>query len=159
MVRPPRGDPGGQSGRAGAPARESVATLEIVAPTLTDFYHCLHCETVFAEAGVGRLVHNQQINEYPEEFKAEYLRLCDWVRRAGGRYAGRLHVRIVDAQSPEGFWKTLRHRARTYPLFLLDGRRIAVGWAEAPVEAILEERVGPTGPVPAVAGGGAMRGE
>ncbi len=124
------------------------ATLEIVAHALTYFYHCPHYETAFEGAGIGRIVHNQEINEYPEEFKAEYARLCDWVRATTVRYAGRLRVRIVDAQSPEGFWKTLRYRTRTYPLFLLDGRRIVAGWDEARVDALFQERIGPPVPWP-----------
>lgn len=126
--------------------------LEIVTHTLTYFYHCPHCETAFEGAGIGRPVHDQEINEYPEEFKAEYLRLCDWVRAAAARYAGRLRLRIVDAQSLEGFWKTLRSGARTYPLFLLDGRRIAAGWDEERVEAALRKRFGPPVRAPEAAG-------
>lgn len=138
----------------GTAGRRRISTLEIVAPTLTDFYHCAHCETIFAVAGVGRLVHNQQINEYPEEVKAEYGRLCGWVRETAARYAGRLRLRLVDAFSVEGLWKTLRHRTRTYPLFVLDGRPIAAGWSGAGVERVLRERLGSPGPAPGANAGG-----
>jgi hypothetical protein len=126
----------------------STATLEIVAHTLTYFTHCPHCETALEAVGVGRTAHTQEINEYPEEVKAEYVQLCDWIRAASARYAGRLRIRLIDAQSPEGLWKTLRHRARTYPLFVLDGTRVAVGWPQAQVDAILMEKLGPPRPLP-----------
>lgn len=124
-----------------------AATLEIVAHVLTYFTHCPHCETALEAVGVGSAAHTQEINEYPEEFKAEYVRLCDWIRAASARYPGRLRIRLVDAQSPAGLWKTLRHRARTYPLFVLDGRPVAVGWPPTQVEAILMEKLGPLMPL------------
>ncbi len=129
-----------------------MATLDIVAPTLTYFYHCAHCETALSAVGVGQLVHDQEINEYPEDLKEQYLQLCDWVRALAARHAGRLRVRIVDAQSPLGLWMALRHGARTFPLFVLDGRRIAAGGDLAGVTALLQERLGPPGGQPHAGG-------
>lgn len=120
-----------------------MSTLDIVTPTLTYFFHCAHCETALSAVGVGRLVHDQEINEYPEDIKEQYLALCDWVRALAARHAGRLRVRIVDAHSPRGLWMALRHGARTFPLFVLDGRRLAVGGDLAGVAALLQERLGP----------------
>ncbi|MDQ7849385.1 MAG: hypothetical protein QN152_01070 [Armatimonadota bacterium] len=120
-----------------------MPTLEVVTPTLTYFFHCAHCETALSVAGVGQVVHDQEINEYPEDLKEQYLQLCDWIRALAARHAGRLRVRIVDAYSPRGLWMALRHRARTFPLFVLDGRRIAAGADLASVAALLRERFVP----------------
>jgi len=122
-----------------------MATLDIVTPTLTYFYHCHHCETALSAVGVGQVVHDQEINEYPQDVKEQYLQLCDWVRALAARHVGRLRVRMVDAHSPLGLWMALRHRARTFPLFVLDGRRVAVGGDLAGVAALLRERLGPPG--------------
>jgi hypothetical protein len=80
-------------------------------------------------------VHNQEINEYPEEVKAEYLRISRWVRALRERYSGRVSVRLVDPQSLLGFWRILRHRIRRYPTFLVDGAEVA-GWDGDPEAAI-----------------------
>jgi hypothetical protein len=85
---------------------------------------------------VGKQVHTQEINEYPEEMKADYLRLSEWVREMQKTYGQRVVVRIVDAQSLGGMWKVLRHRIRRFPTFLLnDGEKI-VGWEGNPDGAV-----------------------
>jgi hypothetical protein len=85
---------------------------------------------------VGRQVHTQELNEYPEDVKAEYLRLSEWVRKTRKAHGQRLVVRIVDPQSLGGFWKVLRHRIRRYPTFLVDGVERIVGWEGDPDAAL-----------------------
>lgn len=85
---------------------------------------------------MGRQVHTQEINEYPEDVKAEYLRLSEWVRKTRRTHGQRLVVRIVDPQSLGGFWKVLRHRIRRYPTFLVDGVERIVGWEGDPDAAL-----------------------
>ncbi len=80
-------------------------------------------------------MHNQQVNEYPEEVKAEFLHLSRWVRAVQERYGARVSVRLVDPQSLLGFWRVLRHRIRRYPTFLVDGAEVA-GWDGDPDAAI-----------------------
>ncbi len=126
------------------------STLEVVALVPTDFYHCAHCEVAFEAAGIGGPVHTQQINEYPDDDKAAYARLSDWLRATAGGYAGRLRVRLIDAHTVEGFWLTLRHRARTYPIYILDGERVAVGGDPERLDRVLQDRLGPASPCPQV---------
>jgi hypothetical protein len=126
------------------------STLQIVALVPTDFHHCAHCEVAFEAAGIGQPVHTQQINEYPDEDKAAYARLSDWLRAAVGRYGTRLRVHLIDAHSVEGFWLALRYRARTYPLYILDGERVAVGGDPARLDKTLQDRLGPAAPRPKV---------
>ncbi len=85
---------------------------------------------------MGQQVHTQEINEYPEEIKAEYLRLSEWVRERRKTHGQRLVVRIVDPQSLGGFWKVLKHRIRRYPTFLMDGGERVVGWEGDPDGAL-----------------------
>ena len=81
-------------------------------------------------------MHTQEVNEYPEEVKAEYLRLSDWVRATRKTYGPRVVVRIIDPQSLGGFWKILRHRIRRFPTFFIDGGERLVGWEADPDGAI-----------------------
>jgi hypothetical protein len=116
-------------------------TVEVVAPVLTGFRHCPHCETFLDGACLGDQVHTQEINEYPEEIKADYLRLSEWVHAVQKTYGAQVIVRIIDPQSLGGFWKVLRHRIRRYPTFLIDGAERLVGW-EANPDAALARLVG-----------------
>lgn len=76
-------------------------------------------------------MHNQEINEYPEEVKADYLRLSQWVKALRERHGGQVAIRLVDPQSLLGFWRVLRHCIRRYPTFLIDGAEV-VGWDGEP---------------------------
>jgi hypothetical protein len=85
---------------------------------------------------VGQEVHRQEINEYPDEVKAEFLRLSRWVRSARERYGPRVEIRLADPQSLLGFWRVVRHRIRRYPTFLVDGTERVVGWEGDPEAAL-----------------------
>ncbi len=81
-------------------------------------------------------MHRQEINEYPEDLKADYLRLSEWVRNTRQKYGRRVVIRLVDPQSLGGMWKVLRHRIRQYPTFFVDATERIVGWEGDPDLAI-----------------------
>lgn len=85
---------------------------------------------------MGQRVHTEEINEYPEDLKAEYLRLSEWVRDTRKTYGQQVVVRIVDPQSLGGLWKVLRHRIRRFPTFFVDGGEKVVGWNGDPDGAV-----------------------
>lgn len=85
---------------------------------------------------MGQQVHTQEINEYPEDLKAEYLRLSEWIRNTRKTYGQRVVVRLVDPQSLGGMWKVVRHRVRRFPTFFVDGGEKIVGWEGDPDGAV-----------------------
>ena len=85
---------------------------------------------------MGKEVHRQEINEYPEEIKADYLRLSDWIRNMRRSYGQQVVVRLVDPQSLGGIWKVLRHRIRRFPTFFVGGTERIVGWEGDPDAAV-----------------------
>jgi len=85
---------------------------------------------------VGQQVHTQEINEYPEDLKADYLRLSEWIRNTRKTYGPRVVVRLVDPQSLGGMWKVVRHRIRRFPTFFVDGGEKIVGWQGDPDGAV-----------------------
>lgn len=125
--------------------------LEVIAPVLTAYSHCQHCEVIFDRAEVAAKKHRMDLEEYPEDVKRDYARLCDWVAATAERYRGRLQIKITDPQSLEGIWKALRYRVRRYPTFILNGTDKFVGWQEAAVEAALARLI----PQPAASPAGA----
>ena len=95
---------------------------------------------------MGQRVHTEEINEYPEDLKAEYLRLSEWVRDTRKIHGQQVVVRIVDPQSLGGLWMVLRHRFRRFPTFFVDGAEKIVGWEGNPDGAVsraLAQRVDP----------------
>ncbi len=81
-----------------------------------------------AGLGIGDTVHNQEVNEYPEEMREEYLRLSDWVRETYDTYGRQVWIKVIDPQSLVGMWKHIRYRVHRYPTFVLDGEHIYGGW-------------------------------
>jgi len=81
-------------------------------------------------------VHTEEINQYPEDVKAEFLRLSEWIRAARKLHGARVLIRLVDPQSVGGMWKALRHRIRRYPTFFVDGTERIVGWESDPDAAL-----------------------
>ena len=81
-------------------------------------------------------MHTEEINQYPEDVKAEFLRLSEWIRAARKLHGARVLIRLVDPQSVGGMWKALRHRIRRYPTFFVDGTERIVGWEGDPDAAL-----------------------
>ena len=49
--------------------------------------------------------------------------LSDIIFNVTEKFAGRLVVKITDAQSPQAMWKALRKGIREYPTFLIENDR------------------------------------
>jgi len=86
---------------------------------------------------MGKRVHTQIRLEFPDEVLEDYNRLSAWITELALRYQDRLLIRIIDVQSGLGFWKSLRHWARRYPTFILNGRKCYTGWDKKALEEIL----------------------
>jgi len=81
-----------------------------------------------AGLGIGDKVHNQEINEFPKEWKEEYLRVSNWAKNAAEQFGRGLVITIIDPQSLVGMWKALRYGIRGYPTMIIDGREKFTGW-------------------------------
>jgi hypothetical protein len=119
--------------------------IEILTYAPTEFFHCLHCEVVLQAAGVGQPVHREQRETaLPPDLQAEYASLADWARGVASRFRGRVQVRVVDTASLEGFYKTLRYRARGQPAVILDGALYPAS-DRAALDHAIEERLAQIG--------------
>ena len=118
-------------------------SIEVIAPVLTDLYHCLHCETIFEQADLGRRVHGEQINEYPEDIKEDFLRLSNWLVGLAHRYRDT----VIDSQSFQGFLNSMRYWVRRHPAFIIDGRKEYVGWDKAALDRVLQAQISGKSPI------------
>jgi hypothetical protein len=132
----PEGDPG----RAATPRRPVRVEVITYAPTI--FTHCQHCEVAFGQTGVGDRIRREQAREsLPDDLRAEFAAVADWVHGLLGRHGRRIDVRLIDAASLQGVWKTLRHGTRRYPAVVVEGQERFVGGDLPLAEAEIERRV------------------
>jgi hypothetical protein len=111
--------------------------LEVLAHIPTDFFHCLHCERFVDAVGIGAKVRREGRSSYPPHMLEDAERLAAWLLDVGGRHGERLRVRVVDVQSPEGLWKSVRHCVREYPAFIVNHRTTVTGWDREALERLL----------------------
>ena len=117
-------------------------TVEVLAHAPTAYYHCLHCEFVWHGAGIGESVHREQLDSsLPADLQAEYDELIRGIRRLVEKYCGQVVVKVVDATSLEGVWKSLKYGTRRLPVFVVDGRDRVFGLRWEDVEAAIERRL------------------
>jgi hypothetical protein len=77
------------------------------------------------------------MDEYPPDVKEEYLRLSDWIRELTRNYKDRLLIKLIDAQSILGIYKSLRHWVRKYPTFIVERQEAYTGWDKKRLESLL----------------------
>lgn len=116
-------------------------SVQVIARVLTNFFHCMHCERIFEEAGISQEVRQGELDQYPEDIKQEAARLFNWLSDLVSRYGDQIHIRVIDTQSPEGLVKSLRYWVRKYPTFIVDGRDKVTGWDQDKLEEVLQTRL------------------
>lgn len=128
--------------RPGRPRLWPSAQVEILAYAPTEFYHCQHCEIVWGHLGLGDRLHaEERTNALPADLQAEYAAISDWALQAFDRYGDRLTVKVIDAASIEGVYKAVRHRARRFPSFIIDGHERIVGFDRKRLDSMLADRL------------------
>ena len=115
--------------------------LEIVTKVISSFGQCRRCKILFDEAGFDQKFHQKEMDEYPADLKEEYTKLSDWIRELTRLYKHRLLIRVIDVQSPLGIYKSLRHRIRAYPAFIVEGKETYTGWDKGQLESLLDKHI------------------
>jgi hypothetical protein len=116
--------------------------IEVLTYAPTEFFHCMHCEAVMQTVGLAQAIHAEQRQAaFPPDLQAEYTALGDWLQGVVARHADRVQVRIVDAASLEGVYKSLRYRARQFPAFIIAGQVRQGPPDYAALDRLIEEQV------------------
>jgi hypothetical protein len=117
-------------------------SVQVITYAPTVFRHCQHCEVAFEGLGLGERMHRAEAADaLPDDLLTDFSRVSDWVHRLLDRHGPQVAVTVIDAASIEGFWKSLRHRARRYPAVVVDGRTVDLDDAGA----LIELRLGSSG--------------
>ena len=115
--------------------------IEVVSTLFTAFGHYSHFSLLLRESGLGPMVREEESDAYPPQFHEEWKRLREILRELRRLYRHRIAILPVDADSPLGLYKALRHRFRTCPTFILDKQDVYTGWDLNEIEKLLDARL------------------
>ena len=114
--------------------------LEIVVPMLTTVgLNCPKCSPLFEQVGLNDKYRRLCSDEYSEDWKIDLEKITGWAKRASDLYKHRLHIRIIDAQSPLGMWKRIRHGFLKTPAFIVERKPAHIGWGFDRLELVIDE--------------------
>ena len=116
-------------------------SIEVVSRVLTTYGHCIRCEPIFLESGVGKKLKLEDMDDYPEEFKEDSLRLSELICELYRIYRHRIRIRLIDAQSPVGIYKSLVHRFREYPTFVIEKKDVCSGMDSKKIEELIDKYI------------------
>jgi hypothetical protein len=72
-------------------------------------------------------VHQQILAEYPPDLIEDHYRLSALVVELMDKFKDNITIHLIDPQSLRGILKSIRHRVRKYPSFIIDGKELIVG--------------------------------
>ena len=102
-------------------AQDKPLLVEIIAYAPTAYYHCTHCEVAWREMGATNRIHEEQMqSSLPEDLIREYQTVSDWVKEMFQVYCDAIVLKVIDAASIEGFYKSLKYNARRYPAVIVN---------------------------------------
>lgn len=102
--------------------------VEIIAYAPTAYYHCTHCEVAWREMGANNRIHEEQLeSSLPADLIREYEQVSDWVREMFRVHCDAIVLKVIDAASIEGFYKSVRYNARRYPAIIVDRKARFLG--------------------------------
>ena len=102
--------------------------VEIIAYAPTAYYHCTHCEVAWREMGVDNRIHEEQMeSSLPEDLMKEYQAVSDWVQEIFRVHCDAILLKVIDAASVEGFYKSLRYNTRRYPAVIVNRKTRFLG--------------------------------
>ena len=102
--------------------------VEIIAYAPTAYYHCTHCEVAWREMGANNRIHEEQMeSSLPQDLIEEYQTVSDWVQEMFRKHCDAVVLKVIDAASVEGFYKSLKHNARRYPAVIVNGKARFIG--------------------------------
>jgi hypothetical protein len=109
-------------------AQDRPLLVEIIAYAPTAYYHCTHCEVAWREMGADNRIHEEQLqSSLPEDLIKEYEIVSNWVREMFRIHCDAILLKVIDAASVEGFYKSLRYNSRRYPAVIVNRKARFLG--------------------------------
>jgi len=73
--------------------------------------------------------------------KEDSLKLAELFCELDQLYKHKIRIRLIDAQSPWGIYKSLVHRFRTYPAFIVEKKEVCKGWDREKLKEVIDKHI------------------
>ena len=115
--------------------------LEVISVVPSLYGLCPSCEFFSDEADLKAQRDKEDLNAYPEHVKEEYLFLSGWIRELVQKYGQQILIKLIDAQSLQGFYKSARFFIRKYPAFIVNHNGKYSGRDKAELDALIRRHL------------------
>jgi hypothetical protein len=116
-------------------------SIEVVSRVLTTYGHCIRCEPIFLESGVGKKIKLEDMDDYPDELKEDSLKLSELICELYRIYRHKIRIRLIDALSPTGIYKSFVYRFREYPTFIIANKDVCRGMDRKKIEDLIDKYI------------------
>jgi hypothetical protein len=114
--------------------------LEVISLVPGLFKFCSPCELASQRAGLNQVRDQVDLNEYPNDLKEDYFYLSQWIKEISEKYRGEILIQVIDAQSLQGFYKSVRHLAFRHPTFIVNGRKTYSGKDKGVLDSLIRRQ-------------------
>jgi len=74
--------------------------------------------------------------------KEEYLFLSNWIRELAKKYGQQILIKVIDVQSLQGVYKSIRYGILRYPTFVINRKKKYTGKDKNQLDTLLQEQLG-----------------
>ncbi|HNT68213.1 MAG TPA: hypothetical protein PKK79_03545 [Syntrophorhabdaceae bacterium] len=113
-------------------------SVEVVTVMPVMLSNCPSCTLVFHESGVEKEVNKEILGEYPVEMRESLDKLSDAIRQLADIYGEQINISFINAQSFAGIYRSLVHRTRTYPAFIIGKTDVYTGLELPEIRKIID---------------------
>lgn len=128
------------------PAKETSMEnilIEVITPTLASLeVGCSGCQMFMGLTGLRSANRRAGAREFPPGVYERNQRLIECLSELRSLYGDRIRFRIIDAMSPQGLWKLLRHRVFKLPAWIVDGQAGYSGEDPGRLSALIDRMPG-----------------
>jgi len=104
-----------------------------------DSYHYRGDRANLSEPGNGLPI--VQFNLQHDGSERERAAISNCISEISRLYRHRVCFKVIEAQSPLGLWKQIRHKVFKYPAFIVDGKKTYVGFDCEELGALIDQRI------------------
>jgi|YelNatPaOPRAMG01_1025707.scaffolds.fasta_scaffold105537_1 hypothetical protein len=115
--------------------------LEVITKMITSFDLCIPCKVLLYNSGFKSHFHQKDYEQYPLDLKEEMARLTEWLCELNRLYKHRINIKLIDANSLLGIFKSLRFRIFSHPSFIIEKKETYSGWNKQRLEDIIDKYI------------------